>query len=62
MTDFPRIIIRSIYDYADSQKNREWQEHVAAVANAFSKEFLSVVPVQDVEQMPIIKSKGRFAS
>ena len=58
MDNFPCIVIRGICDYADSHKNKDWQEHAAAVAAAFAKELLSVLPVQDVEQMPTIKSKG----
>jgi nucleoside phosphorylase len=60
MNDFPCIIIRGICDYADSHKNKDWQEHAAAVAAAFAKELLSVVPAQEVEQMPTIKSKDHL--
>ncbi|CAG9983821.1 unnamed protein product [Clonostachys byssicola] len=49
--DFPCIVIRGICDYADSGKNKEWQEHAAAVAAAFAKDLLSVVPAQEVSQM-----------
>jgi nucleoside phosphorylase len=59
--NFPCIVIRGICDYADSHKNKDWQEHAAAVAAAFAKELLSVVPAQEVEQMPTIKSKGQSA-
>jgi nucleoside phosphorylase len=62
MNDFPCIVIRGICDYADSHKNKDWQEHAAAVAAAFAKELLLVVPAQEVEQMPTIKSKGIFDS
>ncbi|KAK6519304.1 hypothetical protein TWF281_003139 [Arthrobotrys megalospora] len=57
MNDFPCIVIRGICDYADSHKNKSWQKHAAAVAAAFAKELLSVVPTQEVEQMPAIKSE-----
>jgi Phosphorylase superfamily len=56
MNDFPCIVIRGICDYADSHKNKDWHEHAAAVAAAFAKELLSVVPTQEVDQMPTIKS------
>ena len=60
VNNFPCIVIRGICDYADSHKNEEWQEHAAAVAAAFAKELLSVVPTQEVKQMPtIIKSERR---
>jgi nucleoside phosphorylase len=55
MNDFPCIVVRGICDYADSHKNKDWQEHAAAVAAAFAKELLSVVPPQEVEQMSTIK-------
>ena len=54
MNNFPCIVIRGICDYADSHKNYSWQEHAAAVAAAFAKEFLSVVPIHAVEQLPKI--------
>ncbi|KGO67652.1 hypothetical protein PITC_064150 [Penicillium italicum] len=55
MNDFPCLVIRGICDYADAHKNKNWQEHAAAVAAAFAKELLTFVPAQDVEQMPAIK-------
>jgi nucleoside phosphorylase len=58
MNDFLCIVIRGICDYADLHKNKDWQEHSVAVAAAFAKELLSVVPPQEVEQMPAIKSNG----
>ncbi|KAF3207863.1 hypothetical protein TWF679_008195 [Orbilia oligospora] len=54
MNDFPCLVIRGICDYADSSKNDVWQEHAAAVAAAFAKEFLSVVPVLEVDAMPTL--------
>ncbi|KAL7943731.1 ankyrin repeat-containing domain protein [Trichoderma barbatum] len=51
MNDFPCLVIRGICDYADSHKNKAWQEYAAAVAAAFAKELLLVVPVHAVEQM-----------
>jgi nucleoside phosphorylase len=56
--DFPCVAIRGICDYADSSKNKDWQEYAAAVAAALAKELLSIVVAQEVEQMPAIKSKG----
>jgi nucleoside phosphorylase len=49
MNNFPCIVIRGICDYADSQKNKDWQEHAAAVAAAFAKELLQYVKPGDVE-------------
>ncbi|KAH8661810.1 nucleoside phosphorylase, partial [Ilyonectria robusta] len=56
MNDFPCVIIRGICDYADSHKNKAWQEHAAAVAAAFAKELLSTVPPQEVQHMPTINN------
>jgi nucleoside phosphorylase len=58
MNDFPCIVIRGICDYADSHKNKVWQEHAAAVAAAFAKELLLMVPVYEVDQLPTIASKS----
>jgi nucleoside phosphorylase len=61
MNDFPCIVIRGICDYADSQKNKDWQEHAAAVAAAFAKELLQYVQPGDVDgERPVrdILSKG----
>ncbi|KLJ13093.1 hypothetical protein EMPG_11959 [Blastomyces silverae] len=58
MNNFPCLVIRGICDYADAHKNKNWQEHAAAVAAAFAKELLSLVPKQEVEKMPTIKSKA----
>ncbi|KAK6518750.1 hypothetical protein TWF506_005889 [Arthrobotrys conoides] len=54
MNDFPCLVIRGICDYADSSKNDIWQEHAAAVAAAFGKELLSMVPVLEVDAMPTL--------
>ncbi|OPB45737.1 hypothetical protein A0O28_0093040 [Trichoderma guizhouense] len=56
MNDFPCLVIRGICDYADSHKNKAWQEYAAAVAAAFAKELLLVVPAHAVEQMDTITS------
>ncbi|EQB52061.1 hypothetical protein CGLO_08339 [Colletotrichum gloeosporioides Cg-14] len=49
MDDFPCLVIRGICDYADSHKNKAWQEHAAAVAAAFTKELLEYVPPVEVD-------------
>lgn len=45
---FPCLIIRGICDYADSHKNKHWQSYAAAVAAAYAKELLCVVPQNEV--------------
>jgi nucleoside phosphorylase len=49
MENFPCIVIRGICDYADSHKNKAWQEHAAAVAAAFAKELLEYVQPSAVD-------------
>ena len=49
MNDFPCIVIRGICDYADSTKNKDWQEYAAAVAAAYAKELLEYVQPSDVD-------------
>ncbi|ETS78911.1 hypothetical protein PFICI_08764 [Pestalotiopsis fici W106-1] len=50
MDNFPCIVIRGICDYADSHKNKAWQEHAAAIAAAFTKELLGYVTVAEVAE------------
>ncbi|KAH7109236.1 hypothetical protein B0J13DRAFT_463009 [Dactylonectria estremocensis] len=49
LMDFPCIVIRGICDYVDSQKNKDWQEHAAALAAAFAKELLQYVQPGDID-------------
>lgn len=55
MNDKPWIVIRGICDYADSHKNKKWQEYAAAMAAAFAKELLSVVSAKEIRQMPVVE-------
>ena len=48
MDDFPCLVIRGICDYADTHKNKRWQPHAAAVAAAYAKELLCVIPANQV--------------
>lgn len=52
INDFPCLVIRGICDYADSHKNTEWQGYAAAVAAAFAKELLLVVPIDQIASTP----------
>jgi nucleoside phosphorylase len=47
MDTFPCLIIRGICDYADSHKNKIWQDYAAAVAAAYAKELLNLIPFQN---------------
>ncbi|KAJ5765777.1 hypothetical protein N7520_005336 [Penicillium odoratum] len=49
MNTFPCIVIRGICDYADAQKNKDWQEYAAAIAAACAKELLEHVQPNDVD-------------
>jgi nucleoside phosphorylase len=48
MNTFPCLVVRGICDYADSHKNKRWQPYAAAVAAAYAKELLLVIPPADV--------------
>ncbi|KAI0506427.1 nucleoside phosphorylase domain-containing protein [Xylaria bambusicola] len=41
---FPCIVIKGVCDYADSHKNKQWQNYAAATAAACLKAFLEVWP------------------
>jgi nucleoside phosphorylase len=52
MNDFPCLVIRGICDYADSHKNKHWQNYAAATAAAYAKELLRAMPVQGLRDLP----------
>ena len=43
-TEIHWLVVRGICDYSDSHKNKEWQEHAAAVAAQYAKEVLKRLP------------------
>lgn len=45
--NFPCIVIKGVCDYADSHKNKDWQEYAAATAAACMKAFLEEWAVLD---------------
>jgi nucleoside phosphorylase len=49
MNSFPCLVIRGICDYADSHKNKQWQDYAAGTAAAYAKELLSVIPSSKVQ-------------
>ncbi|KAL2836885.1 nucleoside phosphorylase domain-containing protein [Aspergillus pseudoustus] len=51
MNEFRCVVVRGICDYADSHKNKQWQEHAAMVAAATAKEIVLAVAASDVKQM-----------
>ena len=48
MNTFPCLVIRGICDYADTHKNKDWQDRAAATAAAYAKELLYVIPPEQV--------------
>lgn len=48
MEEHPCVVIRGICDYADSHKNKGWQNYAAATAAACAKGLLSMIPAIDV--------------
>jgi nucleoside phosphorylase len=48
VNNFPCLVIRGICDYADSHKNKRWQEYAAATAAAYAKELLCFIPGRHV--------------
>ncbi|KAF2966120.1 hypothetical protein GQX73_g7441 [Xylaria multiplex] len=52
MTEHPSIVIRGISDYADSHKNKNWQNYAAATAAACAKELLSKISSEALVDKP----------
>ena len=46
MNSFRSLNIRGICNYCDSHKNERWQSYAAAIAAAYAKDLLSVVPAK----------------
>jgi hypothetical protein len=42
-----RVVLRGICDYADSHKNKGWQNYAAATAAAYAKGLLAMIPTVD---------------
>ncbi|KAF2822340.1 purine and uridine phosphorylase [Ophiobolus disseminans] len=47
MDEYPCVVVRGICDYADSHKNKGWQNYAAATAAAYAKGLLSRIPAVD---------------
>ena len=47
MHEYPCVVVRGICDYADSHKNKSWQNYAAATAAAYAKGLLSRIPAVD---------------
>lgn len=49
MNHFPCLVIRSICDYSDTHKNKEWQGYAAMTAAAYAKDLLRRIPRTKIE-------------
>ena len=47
--ELPTIVVKSVCDYADSHKNKDWQKYAACVAAASSKAIISEYKVSNEE-------------
>ncbi|KAF3921224.1 hypothetical protein ABW21_db0204728 [Orbilia brochopaga] len=57
MDNFPCVVVRGIADYADSHKNKNWQEYAAAAAAAYAKCLISATStVQTSETQTVIQA------
>ena len=52
MDEYPCVVVRGICDYADSHKNKGWQNYAAATAAAYAKGLLSRIPATDTSSAP----------
>ncbi len=52
MNDFPRVGIRGICDYSDSQKNDAWQGYAAVTAASYAKELIRIIPGHEIAGTP----------
>ncbi|KAF3318822.1 hypothetical protein TWF173_005234 [Orbilia oligospora] len=55
MDDFPCLVIRGVCDYADSEKNDEWQQYAAAIAAAYAKDFLRCLQPAAIANEPLMR-------
>ncbi|KAK6337162.1 hypothetical protein TWF718_009946 [Orbilia javanica] len=58
MDHFPCLVIRGICDYADSHKNKGWQEYAAATAAGYAKELLYTIPTSDYDSEELWMADG----
>lgn len=43
INNFPCLVIRGIYSYADSYKDKRWQPYAATTAAVYTKELLTII-------------------
>jgi nucleoside phosphorylase len=44
MNQFPYLVIRGIYNYSDSYKNKEWQRYAVIAAAVYTRDLLYRIP------------------
>ncbi|QYT02986.1 Protein SSH4 [Trichoderma simmonsii] len=62
MDNLPSLVIRGICDYADTHKNKAWQNYAAAIAAAYVKSFLQCLPPEKGLTDNDIKAAHRWLS
>lgn len=62
MDTLPCLVIRGICDYADSHKNERWQQYAAAVAAAYMKELLAIIPAQEIAETSVAAEVAQHPS
>ncbi|KAK6345908.1 hypothetical protein TWF730_010251 [Orbilia blumenaviensis] len=65
LDQIPSLVIRGICDYADSHKNKIWQEYAAATAAAYAKQLLCALPASGTyvdQKIPTISTTSRSMS
>lgn len=63
MNHFPCLVVRGIYNYSDTHKNKEWQGYAAMAAAAYAKDLLLQVPQKKVEaekKINKVVSEGQY--
>ncbi|KAF5485925.1 hypothetical protein CGCF413_v013156 [Colletotrichum fructicola] len=50
--EIPSIIVKGICDYADSHKNKKWQDFAAATAASVAKALLERYTLNDIDARP----------
>jgi nucleoside phosphorylase len=60
--NFPCLVVRGICDYSDSHKNKKWQRYAAAVAAAYAKELLDVIPAVDTPKASVGSAAGNYST
>jgi hypothetical protein len=49
ISHFPCLVIRGIYNYSDSHKNKKWQGYAAIAAAAYTKDLLCQIPPNKIK-------------